>query len=266
MPGAEFCSMARNHLLIRTDKRSETALKYMASEGGSQGIGVLAESSLHAALKQWYSKSGDLLEVPVDGFVIDIVRGNLLIEVQTNNFSAIKQKLMTLIRSHPVRLVHPLAHEKWIVRENLDGSVELGKRRSPKRKSLENLFEELVSLPELVAHQNFSLEILLTREEEIRRNDGKGSWRRKGWSIVDRRLVEVIDQYLFERPEDFLVFIPDSLTRPFTNAELAKAIDKPRWLVQKMTYCLRKMGAITVCGKRRRAFLHTDRNSKQPQI
>ena len=257
--------MARNHLLIRTDKRSESSLKHMASERGSQGIGVLAESSLHAALKQWYSIPGDLLEVPVDGFVIDIVRGDLLIEIQTSNFSAIKQKLMTLVRSHPVRLVHPLAREKWIIRESLDGSVELGKRRSPKKMSLENLFEELVSLPELVAHQNFSLEILLTREEEIRRNDGKGSWRRKGWSIVDRRLVDVTNQYLFKKPEEFLLFIPDSLARPFTSTDLAKAISKPRWLVQKMTYCLRKMGALTVCGKRGRAFLHMDSNSKQSQ-
>ena len=38
------------------------------------GIGLLNEKPLHASLKQWYARPGDRFEVPVDGFVIDIVR------------------------------------------------------------------------------------------------------------------------------------------------------------------------------------------------
>jgi hypothetical protein len=60
------------------------------------GIGVLNEKPLHAALKQWYAQPGDGLEVTVDGFVIDIVRGHQLIEIQTGHFAAIKKKLSTL--------------------------------------------------------------------------------------------------------------------------------------------------------------------------
>jgi hypothetical protein len=33
----------------------------------------------------------DRFEVPVDGFVIDIVRDDLLIEIQTRNFSSLKR-------------------------------------------------------------------------------------------------------------------------------------------------------------------------------
>ncbi len=50
-------------------------------------IGSLNEKSLHAALKAWCLQPGDQTEVPVDGYIIDIVRGDLLIEVQTRNFS-----------------------------------------------------------------------------------------------------------------------------------------------------------------------------------
>ncbi len=51
-------------------------------------IGTLGEKSIHSSLKKWYSKPGDKFEVPFDGFIIDIVRGKLLIEIQTGNFSS----------------------------------------------------------------------------------------------------------------------------------------------------------------------------------
>ena len=46
----------------------------------SRQIGVLREQHLHAALKEWYSEEGDLLEVGVDGFVIDLVRDALHVD------------------------------------------------------------------------------------------------------------------------------------------------------------------------------------------
>lgn len=67
------------------------------------GIGLLNEKPLHASLKDWYAKSGDKFEVQVDGFVIDIVRNDLLLEIQTGNFASIKSKLTNLVHSHQVR-------------------------------------------------------------------------------------------------------------------------------------------------------------------
>jgi hypothetical protein len=39
------------------------------------------------------SPGGDRCEVAVEGFVIDIIRDNLLIEVQTGGFASIKRKV-----------------------------------------------------------------------------------------------------------------------------------------------------------------------------
>jgi len=66
-----------------------------------------------------------------------------------------------------------------------DGITTLGRRRSPKKGSIFEVFKELVSIPSLIAKAGFSLEVLLIREEEFRCDDGKGSWRRKGKSICD---------------------------------------------------------------------------------
>ena len=71
-------------------------------------IGTLNEGALHAQLKDWYSVDGDLFEHPVDGCVIDIVRGELLVEIQTGGFAPLRKKLDRLLGSHPVRLVAPI--------------------------------------------------------------------------------------------------------------------------------------------------------------
>ena len=91
-------------------------------------IGRLNELSLHAGLKRWYARPGDRLEAPVDGYVIDLVRGELLIEIQTGSFSAIKRKILDLVSRGPVRLVHPITREKWIVKVGPDGPS--GRRKS----------------------------------------------------------------------------------------------------------------------------------------
>ena len=95
------------------------------------GIGLLNEKPLHAALKQWCARPGDRFEVPVDGFVIDIVRRrenegseeDLLIEIQTRNLAAINSKLRRLTCSHQVRLIYPIVQEKWIVRSAASNSA-----------------------------------------------------------------------------------------------------------------------------------------------
>ena len=161
-----------------------------------------------------------------------------------------------------MRLVHPIAQEKWIVRLKRDGVTPVSRRKSPKRGRVEQLFLELVSFPELVAHPNFTLEILMTREEEILRPAGWGngrraSWRRKGWEICDRRLLNIVEQVVFASPSDFRIFLPDTLPQPFTSHDLAVATGQPLDLAQKITYCLRKMGTIESVGQHGRARLYT---------
>jgi hypothetical protein len=215
----------------------------------SIGVGMLNEKPLHAALKAWYAGSNDRFEVKVDGSIIDIVRGELLVEIQTRSFSPLKRKLEKLTADHPVRLVYPIAAEKWIVRLSGDGAVPERRRKSPKRGSVFELFRELVSFPHLISHPNFSLEVLLIQEEEVRQQDLSRNWRRRGWGTVERRLVQVVDRRLFATPADLVALLPPTLAEPFTTAGLADAIDEPRWLAQKMVYCLRSMGAIAEAGR-----------------
>jgi hypothetical protein len=221
-------------------------------------IGTLNEKSLHAALKEWYARPGDRLEVSIDGYVIDIVRGDLLIEIQTRSFGAMKRKLEKLTRHHRVRLVYPIAREKWIVKQDSKGNEAGSRRKSPKRGSVEQIFDELVSIPKLLAEESLSLEILLIQEEEVRRfGGGRRKWWRRKWRTHERLLLQVLESRRFNTPADLAQLLPASLPDPFSTADLAEALGIPRAVAQRMAYCLREMGTIAAVDKRGNAILYS---------
>lgn len=220
------------------------------------GIGKLRESSLHLSLKEWYSKPGDLLETQVDGFIVDLVRGDLCVEIQTGNFAAIKKKISSLLDHHPVRIVYPIPFERILVRVDMNTERVLQRRKSPKKGTYLDVFGELVRIPRLVSRENLSIDVLLIREEQVWLNDGNGSWRRKGWSKSDRRLIEVVQDRLFASPWDYQSLLPAGLPDLFTVNDLAAASRYPRRFAGKMAYCLRNIGVLEICGKRERSYLY----------
>ncbi len=221
------------------------------------GIGTLNEKSLHASLKAWYACPGDLLEQPVDGFVVDIVRGNLLIEIQTANFSTIRRKLTTLTGKRQLRLVYPIAAQKWLLKIAPENGGKVVRRKSPRNLGPASLFSELVRFPRLMAEPNFSLEALLIHEEEVQRFAGSERWRRRGWVTEERRLLRVVGRQLYEGPQDLLALLPANLPARFTTADLAVALHQPRRLAQQMAYCLRELDLLCVEGKRDRSLLYS---------
>lgn len=212
-------------------------------------IGTLREKPLHASLKRWYSRAGDRVEVPVDGFVIDLVREDLLIEVQTRGFSSMKRKVTTLLElGHRVRIVHPIPIDKWIVKVEADGTV-LSRRRSPRHGDPTDVFAELVSFPDLLVHSHLEIDVILTNEEEYRRHTPDRSWRRKGWTVEERRLIDVVDTLLISNSDDLAALLPAGLPERFTTSDLARELGRPRRAAQQMAYCLRITDVIVAVGK-----------------
>ncbi len=66
----------------------------------TNGINVYNEGPLHAAIKAYIAQPGDVFETEVDGYIIDVQRGDLLIEVQTRNFSALRVKLRNELKRY----------------------------------------------------------------------------------------------------------------------------------------------------------------------
>jgi hypothetical protein len=218
------------------------------------GIGLLRERHLHASLKRWYAELDDHEEVRIDGYVVDLVRGGLLIEIQTRGFAGMKPKAKALLgNGHRLRVVHPIAVDRWIVNVETDGTV-LTRRLSPRHGALADIASELITFPELLADPNFEVEVLLTAEEEYRHRVPGMCWRRKGWTVLERRLAEVLDRVELRQPADLLKLLPVDLPERFTTAELALALKRPRRVAQHVAYCLARTDVIEADGKRGRAI------------
>lgn len=219
-------------------------------------IGTLKETSLHAQLKQLYAQPGDLLETNIGNSIIDIVRGDLLIEVQTGNFSALRGKLFAHLDHRPVRVIYPIAITKSILRIASNGEL-LTRRRSPQKGRVEMIFTELIRIPGYVKHPNFSLEVAFIEEEVVWIDNGLGSWRRGGWSIADRRLIKLIDHRIFKKPIDYALLLPGSLNSMFTSRDLSKELSLRKSLANKMLYSLNAMEMVELVGKSGRYNLYS---------
>jgi hypothetical protein len=195
------------------------------------------------------------VEIAIDRYVADIRRGDLIIEIQTANFSRIARKLRDLVVRHKVRLVYPVPHELWILKPG-DKGGETRRRRSPRRRGVIDVFDQLVSFPELIPHENFEMEVVLTVQEELRRHEPGMAWRRRGWVTAERRLVEVHDVVPLRDGADYAALIPAALDGQFTTLELSAALGCRRMLAQRMAYCLRKAGLIEQVGTRGRAVVY----------
>jgi len=221
----------------------------------AETIGTLNEGALHAQLKDWYRRPGDRLEQLVDGFVVDIVRGKLLVEIQTGSFAPLRRKLDVLTQRHPVRLVAPVPLVRRIIRLSDEGEV-LSARRSPRKGRAEDIFNLLVSIPSLLCRPRFELELVFTHQDELRVYRQGRAFRRHGWVVTGRRLVSVERCLRIASPCDAADFLPADLPELFDTAELAEAAAVERRLAQQMTYCLRAMGVLETAGKRGNALVH----------
>ena len=213
----------------------------------STRIGELNERSLHRALKALYAAPGSLSEQLIEGYVVDVLIGQRIVEIHTGSFSPLKRKLPRLLESHPVTLVHPIAKDRFIIKQGGEG--ESTRRKSPKHGSVFGIFSGLTSFPKLVAHPNFALEVVITVEEEVRVPNPRLNRRRGGWTTMDRRLVEVLETHRIESMGDLFALLDADLPEEFTTADLASAMPAPRRLGQQAAFCLREAGVLAICGK-----------------
>ena len=222
------------------------------AERSARGFTTFREGSLHAALKARYASAapGSRVETVVDGFVIDVVGGDELTEIQTSGFAGVRRKLERLVDGHCVVLVHPMAVEKWLVVVDADAAI-VRRRRSPRRALPLDLFDELVHIPALVTHPNFRIELLLTCEEEIRGPIPTGARFRypREWWRLDRRLVEIAETRRIDGAADLIALLPPGLPEVFTTADIVAASGRSKRLAMRAVYCLERCGAIARVGR-----------------
>lgn len=214
------------------------------------------ESTLHRQLKQLYGGSPHDCEVTVQGFRIDAIADGRLIEIQRASLSAIRSKIAKLLEAHRVTLVKPIPARTLIVRRQSARGDIVSQRFSPQRRNQFHLFEELVHFGTVFPHPRLELEVLLVDQEERRIARQRRRFRGPDYRVEDRSLLRIVSRHRFHTAADLLALLPAALPSPFHTQDLAEAADIPRWLAQKMVYCLARCSALQTVGKLSRSVLY----------
>jgi len=216
------------------------------------------ETSLHKQLKLLYADSDSQTEVTVDSYRIDAIAGNELIEIQHASLAALRQKTERLLKNHCVRIVKPIIENKILVKLDAKGGKVISRRRSPKRGSLLDLFEELIYFREIFPHRRLTIEAVLVDVEEWR-YPGHGRrrrWSRRDHEVEDQKLIEVRQVNRLRTATDLRKFLGVRLPKQFHTGHLAKRLNVKRQIAQRIAYCLRHAGAVHEVGKQGNARIY----------
>jgi hypothetical protein len=222
------------------------------------------ETSLHRQLKEHYAIDGALVEQRLGRYRIDVIRGKQLIEIQLAPLTSIRDKIAVLLKKHDVLVVKPVIATKHLVKRQRAGGDVISRRRSPKRRTLLDMFDELVHFTRVFPHRRLTLEVVLIEIEEWRYPGHGRRWRRRDNDhlVEDQHLVQVHEVHVFRTAADLCRLLPAKLPQPFHTGQLAEGLGVERWIAQRMAYCLREMGAIRQVGKLGGSWLYKLRGRK----
>lgn len=217
------------------------------------------ETSLHRDLKARYAEEGDQTEVRLGPYRIDAVRCGELVEIQFGSLAAIRDKIRALLKRHRVRVVKPLVIEKQLVKRSAADGPVVDRRKSPKRGTPLDLFHDLIRFTRVFPHPRLTLEVLLVEVEEWR-YPGHGRrrrWRVGDFQVEDEKLLAVRQSLELHTAADLVALLPCHVEPPFDSRQLAVSLGVPVWVGQRITYCLRQMGAACEVGKRGNTRLYS---------
>ncbi len=230
--------------------------EFISTNRERYGIGTLKEKTVHGILKDYYAPDRDMQEIPINGYVADIYTGKEIFEIQTAHFDKMRNKLECFLQEYPVTVIYPVPHIKWLSWIDEETGECSPLRKSPVKGNVYKAFYELYKIKMFLQHPNLRILIVLLDIEEYRLLNGYSKDKKKGSVRYDRIPVDMVDEILFERTEDYMQIIPYELSGEFTVAEFAKEVKIKNKEAQRVMHILHYLNIVKRCGKRGRAYLY----------
>ncbi|MGI5893905.1 MAG: hypothetical protein ACOX6P_04850 [Candidatus Merdivicinus sp.] len=229
----------------------ERACQLAEASTNTAGIGRLGEKSVHAVLKFAYEPHVANHEIPLGGYVADIVGESGVIEIQSRDLWRLAPKLQAFLEFCDVTVVHPLAAEEWIVRTDPD-TGEVIRRKSPRKAIPFDILAELTPIRSLLHHPRFHIRLAVL---QVERYDIARTGSRKKIHL-DRRPLDFLEEICLDCAEDYRQIFPDMGSLPFTAAEFAKKAGRSVPLARNALLTLLELGLVSRAGKRGRLGLY----------
>jgi len=222
------------------------------------GIGTMGEKGVHSALKHYYEPDVSCHEIPIGGYVADIVGEHGVIEIQSVGFYKLREKLTAFLEAAQVTVVWPCVVRKRLISVDTATGEVKSVRRSPKKAAEYGIFGELWGLGDLLGHPGLSIVIAMLEADEFRPAGQTRNRRRRGaLNGVERIPTALLDEIRLDCPEDFLRLIPESVPERFTMSQFSAATRLSSLQTSGAIKALLKLGVIAEDGKegRSRAFV-----------
>ena len=201
-------------------------------------INTYNETELHKTLKEMYAKKYDgKMEVQENDVICDILCDDsekTVIEIQTKGLYKLLPKLLKLKDNHKIRVVHPLVTEFRIELYDEEGKL-ISRRRSPKRLSMIDIYEELMGIYPLLGEPWFTLEVIPVSctERRIRTKEpvqlaNKSRRFKRNWYKTGRKLDSMQESVTFSNLASYIDILPEKVQlfrdgTPFCAKDLYEA-------------------------------------------
>lgn len=209
------------------------------------------ETTLHRQLKSHYAHSSEQIEVVLGNYRIDVVRDDELIEIQCASLSAIRPKIIDLLKRHRVRVVKPTVDRTRICRRLVKLAEPVSRRLSPKRGCTADLFEELIYFRGVFPNENLTLEFPVVDVNQYRFVGRRKKRRRRdpGYVVEDTELIKVHRTIEIQAASELWCLLPSKAKEALSDVEfntndLADSIGCARWIAQRVAYVMRHSGTI----------------------
>ncbi|WP_428771141.1 helix-turn-helix domain-containing protein [Treponema sp. HNW] len=226
-------------------------------------INTFNESSLHKKLKtQAAQKYGGKTEQEIGNYICDVLtEDGTIIEIQTKSFKNICAKLTDLLQTHRLILIYPLICETYIEYYD-EGGTLLSRRKSPKKRGIFSIFDELTGIWPILLHKNFTLEVIESTAVKKRKKTAepvqsvnKKRRFKKNWLSFDTELLCEAGSRFFCSKKDYLELLA-GIPEEFGVKEAAERTGAPLSQTRKMLWTLRKTGLIEKTGCKGRRFIY----------
>lgn len=221
-----------------------------------KGIGTLGERSVHAVLKAYFEPEEDNTEIKIGSFVADIAGEDGIIEIQTRALYRLKKKLDCFLEYTHVTVVHPVMAKKYVRWLDPESGELSQRRRSSKKESVYTAMDELVAIKYAIDNPRFTFVCLALEAEDIRLLDGRSKDKKRGSTKLDRYPLDIIAEYRFECPQDYMMLIPPEIEGEFTVSAFAEAAKITKPLARSTVAILSYTGAVKCIGKKGREKLY----------
>ncbi len=245
-------------VLISDEKRERfhNALLKVTSDRERPTIGTLSEKTIHAVIKLYTEPDEDRHEIPIGTHVADIFSDETIYEIQTRNLKKLGEKLDDYLKCYNVTIVHPVIRKKKIYWIDPDtGEMTVPKRPSPHTGSFESAVEELYGIKDHIGDPRLKVRLILIDADEFRIKDGYGKDNKKYGKWLDKVPTDIIEEKEFERPEDYLQLLPESIPEEFTVKDAVECGMSAKYAGLVIAF-LYRINVIDKIGKRGRAYLY----------